>query len=58
MMVLDGSQLIVPAHKWRVILDLLHAGHSCVAKTYRTATQLYYWPNMERDRDLHQRVQV
>ena len=41
-MVLDGSRLIIPTHKRQAILDLLHAGHSGVAKTYKTAMQLYY----------------
>lgn len=28
---------------------MLHAGHSDIAKTYNTALQLYYWPNMKKD---------
>ena len=48
-LVLDGCRLVVPTHKWDAILILLHAGHSGIAKTYRTATQLYFWPNMKAD---------
>ena len=48
-LVLDGCRLIVPAHKRKAILALLHAGHSCIAKTYKKAIQLYYWPNMKKD---------
>ena len=39
----------MPAHRHDAILLLLHAGHSGIAKTYRTATQLYFWPNMKAD---------
>ena len=45
-LVLDGCRVVVPTHKQDAILLLLHAGHSGIAKTYRTATQLYFWPNM------------
>ena len=31
------------------ILSLLHAGHSGIAKTYKTATELYYWHSMKAD---------
>ena len=47
--VLDGCHFVVPTHKRNAILALLHAGHSGVAKTYRTAMQLYYWPNIKKD---------
>ena len=40
-LVYDGCRLVVPTHKRPAILDLLHAGHSGIAKTYRTAIQLY-----------------
>ena len=46
---LDGCRLVVPEHRRDAILRLLHAGHSGIAKTYRTATQIYYWPNMKKD---------
>ena len=49
MLVLDGCRLVVPMHKRDAILLLLHAGHSGIAKTYRTATQLYFWLNMKVD---------
>ena len=48
-LVYDGCRLVVPAHKREAILSLLHAGHSGIAKTYKTATQLYYWPSMKTD---------
>ena len=48
-LVLDGSRLVVPTHKRDAILALLHVGHSGIAKTYRPATQLYYWPKMKKD---------
>ena len=48
-LVLDGCRLVVPTHRIKAILLLLHEGHSGIAKTYRTATQLYFWPNMKAD---------
>ena len=48
-LVYDGCRLVVPTHKRSAILSLLHAGHSGIAKTYRTAIQLYYWPSMKTD---------
>ena len=49
MLVYDGCRLVVPTHRQSTILSLLHAGHSGIAKTYKTATQLYYWPSMKTD---------
>ena len=48
-LVLDGCRLVVSTHRRDAILLLLHAGHSGIAKTHRTATQLYFWPNMKSD---------
>ena len=48
-LVYDGCRLVVPKPKREAILALLHAGHSGIAKTYQTAIQLYYWPNMKAD---------
>ena len=48
-LVYDGCRLVVPNPKREAILALLHAGHSEIAKTYQTAIQLYYWPNMKTD---------
>ena len=48
-LVYDGCRLVVPKPKRAAILALLHAGHSGIAKTYKTAIQLYYWPNMKTD---------
>ena len=48
-LVLDGCRLVVPTHKRNAILvELLHTGHSGIAKTYKTATQLYYWQNIKK----------
>ena len=49
-LVLDGCRLVVPTLRRDAILCLLHAGHGGIAKTYRTATQLYFWPNMKLKR--------
>ena len=49
MLVYDGCRLVVSKHKRSAILSLLHPGHSGIAKTYRTAIQLYYWPSMKTD---------
>ena len=46
-LVLDGCRLVVPTHRRDAILRLLHAGHGGIAKTHRTAIQLYFWPNMK-----------
>ena len=48
-LVYDGCRLVVPKPKREAILALLHRGHSKIAKTYKTAIQLYYWPNMKAD---------
>ena len=48
-LVYNGCRLVVPKPKREAILALLHAGHSGIAKTYQTAIQLYYWPNMKAD---------
>ena len=48
-LVYDGCRLVVPSHRRGAILSLLHAGHSGIVKTYKTATQLYYWPSMKTD---------
>ena len=48
-LVYDGCRLVVPRHKRPAILALLHAGHSGIAKTYRTAIQLYYCASMKAD---------
>ena len=48
-LVYDGCRLVITAHRRGAILSLLHAGHSGIAKTYKTAIQLYYWPSMKTD---------
>ena len=48
-LVLDSCRLVVPMHSRDAILRLLHTGHGGIAKTYRTAVQLYCWPNIKAD---------
>ena len=43
---LDGQRIIVPNTAITTITQELHRAHSGVEKTYKTATQLYYWPGM------------
>ena len=44
---LDGRRIIVPNSAVKTITQELHRAHSGVEKTYKTATQLYYWPGMK-----------
>ena len=44
---LDGKRIIVPNTAISAITQELHRAHSGVEKTYKTATQLYYWPGMK-----------
>ena len=44
---LDGGRIIVPNTAIKAIAKELHRAHSGVEKTYKTATQLYYWPGMK-----------
>ena len=48
-LVYDGCRLVVPTHRREAILSLLRAGHSGIAKMYKSAMQLYYWPSMKTD---------
>ena len=45
---LDGKRIIVPNTAISTITQELHRAHSGVEKTYKTATQLYYWPGMKK----------
>ena len=44
---LDGRRIIVPNTAIKAITQELYRAHSGVEKTYKTATQLYYWPGMK-----------
>ena len=44
---LDGRRIIVPSTAIKTITQELHRAHSGVEKTYKTASQLYYWPGMK-----------
>ena len=44
---LDSKRIIIPEKAIPAILDELHKSHSGMEKTYKTATQLYYWPGMK-----------
>ena len=44
---LDGRRIIVPNTAITGIIQELRRAHSGVEKTYKTATQLYYWPGMK-----------
>ena len=44
---LDQRRIIVPDRAVAAITQELHRAHSGVEKTYKTASQLYYWPGMK-----------
>ena len=45
----DGKKIVVPQLARERILKSLHRAHSGYTKTYSTARQLYYWPNMKKE---------
>ena len=45
---LDGRIIIVLARAVSTIIKELHRADLGVEKTYKTATQLYYWPGMKK----------
>lgn len=47
--VLDGTRIVVPHAARKDIVRSLHAAHSGMTKTLKTASQLYYWPAMKSD---------
>jgi len=49
LILLDGRRIIVPKGARRSIIDELHRAHSGLTKTYKIATQLFYWPSMKND---------
>ena len=44
---LGGRRIIVPIRAITTITQELHRAHSGLEKTYKTASQLYYWPGMK-----------
>ena len=49
MLLKDGKHIVVPLLPRQGILKTLHRAHSGSTKTYATARQLYYWPNMKKE---------
>ncbi len=45
----SGDKIVVPIGTRQTVLFLLHAAHTGVTKTTRTARQFYFWPGMARD---------
>ena len=45
----DGKKIVVPQLARQRMLKTLHRAHSGSTKTYATARQLYYWPNMKKE---------
>ena len=43
------DRIVVPQSERSRILELLHQGHSGIAKTRQLARQLYYWPGLSND---------
>ena len=46
---LDGSRIVVPRGARKNIIKELHHAHLGLTKTYKTAKQLYFWPNMKEE---------
>ena len=46
---LDGRRIVVPLAARKHVMKELHRAHSGLTKTYKTASQLYYWPSMKND---------
>ena len=42
----NSTRLLIPTNARRHIANELHKAHSGLMKMMKTATQLYYWPNM------------
>ena len=42
----DSTRLLIPTNARKCIANELHKAHSGLTKMMKTATQLYYWPNM------------
>ena len=45
----DGKRIVVPLAARKHVMKELHRAHSGLTKTYKTASQLYYWPSMKND---------
>ena len=46
---MDGTRIVIPRPARKAIMDELHRAHSGLTKTYKIATQLFYWPGMKND---------
>ena len=46
---LHGKRIIVPYPARKEIIKELHRSHSGLTKTYKTASQLYFWPGMKNE---------
>ena len=46
---MDGVRIVIPRPARKAIIDELHRAHSGLTKTYKIATQLFYWPGMKSD---------
>ena len=47
----DRAKIVIPKPARSKIIAELHRAHSGINKTYTTARQLYYWPNMKNDKE-------
>ena len=52
--ILDGRRLMASKGARRSIIQELHRADSGMTKTFKTARQLYFWPNMKED--LHKAI--
>ena len=46
---LNGKRIIVPFPARQIIIKELHRSHSGLTKTFKTASQLYFWPGMKNE---------
>ena len=46
---LNSRRILVPKEARRNIIKELHRAHSGLTKTFKTAKQLYLWPNMKEE---------
>lgn len=49
LVVYQAHRIVVPVGARPHVLELLHKSHCGTRKTYESARQLYYWPNMKND---------
>ena len=46
---LNGKRIIVPFLARQIIIKELHRSHSGLIKTFKTVSQLYFWPGMKNE---------